>query len=73
LDESYIIICLNIQNKPINLASPVFAFCVDWVKMSDLEQKPPDIPSKLRGCLYGGEPARVPELARFAELISSRV
>jgi hypothetical protein len=26
----------------------------------------------LRGCLYGGEPAQVPELARFAELISSR-
>jgi hypothetical protein len=27
----------------------------------------------LWGCLYGGEPARVPKLARFAELISSCV
>ena len=24
--------------------------------------------SGLRGCLYGGEPARVPELARLAEV-----
>ena len=27
----------------------------------------------LRACLYGGEPARVPKLARFAEMILSRV
>jgi hypothetical protein len=26
-----------------------------------------------RGCLYGGEPARVPKLARLGELISSCV
>ena len=29
--------------------------------------------ARLRGCLYGGEPARVPGLARLAEMISSRV
>jgi hypothetical protein len=30
-------------------------------------------PTKGSGCLYGGEPCSPPELARFAELISSRV